>query len=259
LNKNHKWQGNLSEKAYTLIRRKILRGEFSLGSPLSRRNLASLLGMSMVPISEAVQRLEQEGLVESRPRVGTRVRIPTMQDLRDLNIVREALESQSARLFAEKASSSERQELRKQAARLDAMIERCSDAAADTDTVFRAQMEHLSFHMRIAECTGCVLLRTAIEQNQVLVFNWLYDVATAFRLPQHWHQDLMAVVAEHDPNAADAAMRAHVRYGVEEIQPVIASDFGLDASVRSRPRQSGRPVLLKTAADQSWRLRAVRR
>ena len=52
--------------------------------------------MSFLPISEAIKRLEQEGLVESRPRVGTRVRIPNAQDLRDRHIMREALEAQPA-------------------------------------------------------------------------------------------------------------------------------------------------------------------
>ena len=99
-----------------------------------------------------------------------------------------------------------------------------------------------------------MLLRNAIERNQVLVFNWLYDVAAAFRMPQHWHQDLMAVVAEHDPIAADAAMRAHVRHGLEEIQAAIASDFGPDGGPRVFAMRSG-SAGLKTTAYQSWRLR----
>ena len=60
-------------------------------------------------------------MVESRPRVGTRVRVPTSQDVRGHYVIREALESQSARLFAEKASSQEREELRGMAERLDRM------------------------------------------------------------------------------------------------------------------------------------------
>ncbi len=76
-----------------MIRGKILRGEFPLGAALSRRKLGIQFGMSFLPISEAIQRLEHDGLVESGPRVGTRVRIPTPQDLRDRYIIREALET----------------------------------------------------------------------------------------------------------------------------------------------------------------------
>src|SRR5690348_7571603 len=101
---------SLSERAYIIIRERILRGELRLGAPLSRRKLATELGMSLVPVAEALQRLESEGLIESKPRVGTRVYMPTVQDIRERYVVREALESQSARLFSEKASTRERSE-----------------------------------------------------------------------------------------------------------------------------------------------------
>jgi Transcriptional regulators len=243
--KTRRWQGSLAEQAYSLIREKILRGEFALGDALSRRKLAIQFGMSFLPISEAIQRLEHDGLVESRPRVGTRVRIPTSQDLRDRYIIREALETQSARLFAEKASPDERFELRGMAANLDAMMERCGKADAAPETLFRAQTYHLSFHMRIAECTGSQALREAIEKNHVLIFNWLYDVAVEFRLPPRWHRDLIGVVAGKDPDAAAAAMRKHVRHGLEEIQARINSHF----TVRT-------PAVLTAVAGAGWRVKS---
>jgi GntR family transcriptional regulator, rspAB operon transcriptional repressor len=219
--------GNLSEHAYVCIREKILRGDFQIGAPISRRKLATQLGMSPLPISHALRLLESEDLVESRPRVGTRVRIPTPQDVRDRYILREALETQSARLFSEKASPQERLELRNMAARLDEMMERCINHNAGTDQRFRFNAYHLTFHMRIAECAGSRALSAAIEKNRLLIFNWLWDVAAQFRFPPRWHQDLMDVLADQDPEAADRAMRHHVRYNVEEIQAVITSRFGL--------------------------------
>jgi DNA-binding GntR family transcriptional regulator len=216
--------GSLSARAYAIIRDKILRGVYPLGAALSRRQLAAELGMSFLPVSEALQRLEHEGLVESRPRVGTRVRCPTPQDLRDHCILREALECQSARLFAEKASSDERSELQCMARRLDALMQEAgADGGADREKVFQAQSYHVALHMRIAECTGSTALRDAISKNQILTFNWLYDVASEFHLPPRWHEDLAEVVAGHDPDAAAAAMRRHVRHGIEEIHATIAN------------------------------------
>ncbi len=83
---------NLSGQAYLAIRNQILHGQLTMGAVLSRRKLATDLGMSMLPICTAIQRLEEEGLLESKPRVGTRVRIPTEQDIREKYIIREALE-----------------------------------------------------------------------------------------------------------------------------------------------------------------------
>ena len=70
---------SLAGEAYLVVRMRILRGELAVGQAISRRKLAAELGMSFLPVSEALMRLEFEGLLESRPRAGTRVRIPTTQ------------------------------------------------------------------------------------------------------------------------------------------------------------------------------------
>jgi DNA-binding GntR family transcriptional regulator len=203
---------SLSHQAYDLIRTGILKGQFPMGAPLSRRQLARELGTSFLPVSEALQRLESEGIVESRPRVGTRVRVPTSQDIRGHYVIREALESQSARLFAEKASSPEREELRRMAERLDRTY---ADPAKD---LFETFSFHERFHRRIAECTGCPALCEAIEKNHVLIFNWLYNSASHFsKLPSRWHQGLIEVLAKGNPAKADEKMREHVTYGMEEV------------------------------------------
>ena len=67
---------SLSAEAYEVVRQRIARGELVVGQAVSRRRLAAELGMSFLPVTEALLRLEFEGLLESRPRAGTRVRIP---------------------------------------------------------------------------------------------------------------------------------------------------------------------------------------
>src|SRR6266849_620404 len=119
---NSSESGSLAGEAYSVVRQRIIRGEFTIGQVISRRKLAQELGMSFLPVSEALLRLEFEGLLESRPRAGTRVRIPARQDVRGHYVVREALEVQSARLFAEMATPPERSELMKLAARVDGML-----------------------------------------------------------------------------------------------------------------------------------------
>src|SRR5918996_4318120 len=104
---------SLAAEAYNVVRQRILRGELVLGQVISRRKLAAELGMSFLPVSEALLRLEVEGLLESRPRAGTRIRIPSREDVKGHYVVREALEMQAASLFAERASQDERAELLK--------------------------------------------------------------------------------------------------------------------------------------------------
>ena len=62
---------SLARQAYEQIRDEILQGNLAVGDILSRRRLADKLNVSFLPITEALQRLETEGLVESRPRIGT--------------------------------------------------------------------------------------------------------------------------------------------------------------------------------------------
>ena len=64
---------SLASEAYSVVRQRILRGDIVLGQVISRRKLAAELSMSFLPVSEALLRLEIEGLLESRPRAGTRV------------------------------------------------------------------------------------------------------------------------------------------------------------------------------------------
>ena len=75
--------------------------------------------MSFLPVSEALLRLEIEGLLESRPRAGTRVRIPSPEDVQGHYVVREALEVQAAMRFARVSTPGERAELAKLAVRVD--------------------------------------------------------------------------------------------------------------------------------------------
>lgn len=208
----------LWNKAYYRIRERILRGEFSPGEALSARRLAEEFGMSLLPVSQAFRQLESEKLLESRPRAGTRVRVPQPEEIRGRCIVREALEVQSARLCSVNATMKERVELMRLAEQLDTLYDRFGQSGSDSDLQYAVHTLHFELHMRIAEYARCEELKDAIEKNQVLIYNWFFDLATNRRtLPVGFHTRLLQVVTGSDPIAADEAMRAHVKYGVPEL------------------------------------------
>jgi DNA-binding GntR family transcriptional regulator len=245
------FQGNLTEYAYVRIRDRILRGELPFGAGLSRRALGEELGISIVPVGDALQRLESEGLVESRPRVGTRVCIPTAKAIRGHYILREALETQAARIFAEKSTSDEREEIRQMAFQLDSLFAGIRpDDDAQRQSLFEIHKLHMRFHMRIAECTGCDELCQAVEKNQVLVFNWLYDTASGNLLPPAtWHAQLAEALVSGDPEKADAAMRRHTRYRMEEVLQRMEPYFGWsEARLAAFPKRARRKSSSPTPA-----------
>ena len=209
---------SLADTAYVAIRDEILRGQLRPGTPLSRRRLARELGMSVLPVTDALRRLEVDGLVESRARAGTRVRIPSETDIRELYELREALETQSARLFAQRATSAQRLELRNMARNVDALFTRLAAKGDDPPFRFAVHSHHVRLHMSIAVHAQSQRLTQMIERNHVLILNWLFDVAARRTpLPAHFHAQLVEALVSGDPEAADAAMRAHVRYGLAEI------------------------------------------
>ena len=60
----------LREEAYGRLRQAIMDGELAPGQQLRPDDLAEVLGLSRMPIREALARLRAEGLVETRPRTG---------------------------------------------------------------------------------------------------------------------------------------------------------------------------------------------
>lgn len=200
---------SLAGEAYVTLRERILRGELAIGKVISRRKIAAELGMSMLPVSEALQRLEFEGLLESRPRAGTRVKIPTEQDVRGHYVVREALEVQAAKLFATVATASERTELQRLAARVDALSNQ-----PEGDRFLYLTL-HEKLHRRIAEGTHCQPLCQAIEKNHVLASTWLCTARPApTEEPPRRHQNLVESLVKGDPEIAVEAMQAHINHAL---------------------------------------------
>jgi GntR family transcriptional regulator, rspAB operon transcriptional repressor len=238
--KDRREASSLAAEAYGVVRRRILRGELVMGQVISRRKLATELGMSFLPVSEALLRLECEGLLESRPRAGTRIRIPSREDVKGHYVVREALETQVARLFAERATSEERAEIMKLAARVDA-------GSVHPDPTMYPRLHH-KLHRRLAECTRCPALVAAIEKTNALASIWF----CAYRQPgqtnpSHRHQDLAAILCAGDPDKASATMREHLKvslaHTMERLKPYFrlrkASGQTFARSQNSSPQPPG--------------------
>jgi DNA-binding GntR family transcriptional regulator len=198
---------SLAGEAYEFVKQRILRGHLPLGQVISRRKIAAELGMSFLPVSEALLRLEFEGLLESRPRAGTRVRIPSREDVRGHFIVREALEVQAALLFAAGATVEDRNDLEKLSQRVDAM------SVSDQSLYLPA---HENLHRRIAEGARCPALSLAIEKTHALASTWFCITREASDdAPPRRHQLLAEVLITGKPEEAAEAMREHVKRGMQ--------------------------------------------
>lgn len=133
---------SLAEDATARIRRAIVAGELNAGDPLTEDQLAAGLGVSRVPIREALIALEQEGLVEFDSRGRCRVRPFTEEDFEDLFAMRCTLEVMAARLVAKRLTKDDVKELK-------AMI----DLQAATEDLTELSLQDVAFHDRIIQAT----------------------------------------------------------------------------------------------------------
>jgi DNA-binding GntR family transcriptional regulator len=60
-------------------------------------------------------------------------------------------------------------------------------------------------------------LTKAIEANQMLIFKWLLDMIPRQRLPAGWHAELIKALSVANSDAAESAMRVHIRHGLDNV------------------------------------------
>lgn len=140
----------VSEQVYTLLRQRIISGHFMPGERVIERRVADELGVSRVPVREAVRRLLTEGLVVLRPRVGPEIVVFNAVEIRHLYHVRLALELAAAELIIGQDPATVVDELDPWIIELDALA-RVPDPAT-----FLAR--DLDLHERIVASSGNPLL-----------------------------------------------------------------------------------------------------
>ncbi|MEU3215004.1 GntR family transcriptional regulator [Streptomyces sp. NPDC006971] len=168
-----------SERVTRQLRDQIIDGARAPGSRLVERELAAELGVSRLPIREALRALVTEGLVTPRPRTWAVVREFTPTDIADLDEVRTALETLTFRLAAQRRT---RAGLAKLRADLDAEL----SAAHEGDAV-RARRAAADFHETV----------TSLADNELL-----NELGGTLRSRMRWllgqHDDLVEVAEEHE-------------------------------------------------------------
>lgn len=195
-----------ADRAYEIICSNILSGNLPPGTKLSRRKMAELTDVSMIPVIEALHRLESEGLVESKPQWGSRVIELTQETIADRYVLREAVECQVIRILCTKADTSQIRELEAMAENLD----RYQKEDKNDDEFWET---HYDFHLRMAQFTGHKSLEQAL--HRINLFQILQKAESMVHrrhlpVPEDNHMRLIRKIKEGDCNKAEAAMREHV-------------------------------------------------
>ena len=207
----------LADHVYATLRDQIILGVFSPGERLVRRAISQRLGVSPMPVVEALLRLEADGLVENRAQCGARVRPLTLEEVQRDQFLREAIECHAARLCAENASAAELAALMSKAKLVDRILPQMQPEGRLPGTISKEFTKDIEFHMDIIRCGGCPSVADELGKvwfRRMMRFSWL-KLARYKPFMKDCHQKLVEAFMTRDPDRAETLMREHVRYSNE--------------------------------------------
>jgi DNA-binding GntR family transcriptional regulator len=192
---------SLADKAYHEIRSLIVSLELAPGALIDERELIERLEIGRTPVREALRRLAHERLVEVYPRRGMFVTGVDVRELARLSEVRELLEPEAARLAAERATDTDREQLSRLLTELDAG----GSELMDLDE---------RIHRAVYRAAHNDLLEATLEQYYVLALRiWSMALDRAHELEEavEAHRALLEAIQAGDGERAADTMRAHVQ------------------------------------------------
>lgn len=195
----------LTHKAYSAIKAAILSLQLEPGAALVENELAGQLGISKIPLREALHQLENEGLVTRIPYKGVYVSGVTTREAAEIAAIRGVLEGLAARLAARRLT--------------DEQIEQAEEILSEAEKALRQEKKDLcvakgkEFHdFVIAHCGNSQL--SPILDNLDDRFHRFRLLSNEIRgrtsLSMREHQRILKALKRRDPDAVEQAMRDHL-------------------------------------------------
>jgi DNA-binding GntR family transcriptional regulator len=203
---------SLALSVYNAIRQSIIDGVLPAGMRVTEAGLAKHLGVSKTPVREALLRLKEIGLIEGDGVMNGRIIVPSIEQTRDAYEVREALETKSARVAAERGDRALLLAARREA-------ERTVVAAEQRDDItYRAADE--AFHATIARAGGNARLARLIDDtNAMIIVLRQRDLpgVEASPLCASQHMQISDALLAGNADEAVRLMQEHVRHVAAEV------------------------------------------
>ena len=197
----------------------IIEGRLAPGSPLRLKELSEQLGMSMMPVREAIRRLAALDLVEMEPRKGARVRERTLDDLQDTYFTRMHLETIAVWEAAASFTPDD-------GARAATALAEMDSAIAGGDLV-TARDAHERFHFAIYEASRRDwLVRSLVpawRNSERYRVEWM-GRADAQATRAHEHASVLAALLRGDGPDAVRWLRQHLNTSVTMAAEALAGD-----------------------------------
>jgi len=207
-------QRTLSDEAADRLRAAIRSGALPPGTRLIERELAERLGMSRIPIREAIQRLVDEGLARKLPHRGAQVYTPTRDEIEEISSLRVILERFVAERVIERWQPHHEGELRQ--------IVQAMRQAANQHDLQEVYTQDYRFHLLLWQIAQHSMMLEVLSTLRARISRFLYEANGALTMAElemhiNGHDDLIEVLLSRDvPQAQDSFMR-HVLGAKERI------------------------------------------
>ena len=205
------------EAVYDSLRTAIFQGDFQPGERLVIDTLAKSLGVSAIPVREALQLLQADGLVEIKPHVGATVTDINPDMVYEVFKLLEATEVISSRAACERMSDEDLIELEQLISAMDAII----------DNPERWSIENIRMHQFICERSGTrlageVMLKTLDQWNRIR--RYYLDEVFSSRLEQaqkqHWA--IFKALKKRDPEQVETVIQKHNQTALADYQLLLS-------------------------------------
>jgi DNA-binding GntR family transcriptional regulator len=192
-----KGQRTLADRAFVALHDAILTGQLEPGERLPIEQLGGILGMSAMPIREALRRLDAAGLVENVPHRGARVTELSLGDLGEIYEARLALEPLAAGRAAERFSERD--------ARIGSELLADLERRPDDDSA-ETWAAHKAFHFALYQAAGSSWLLRLIEPLWEMSHRYLLSVSVPRKLESRGGEHAMILQACIDGDCERAAL-----------------------------------------------------
>ncbi len=213
----------LPEFVYGKIREKIFSGEFEQGMPLRQEKIAKILGVSRLPVREALTRLEVEGIVTLRPRQGFIVAQLRIEDIGEIFDLRAVLEEQAAFIATTMRTEQDVADIRAIVEEMEKIRPGSNRDLVDFSTLNRTFHERLfAISKREMTCNLLNTLQNSAERYVRMGARLVSDLTEAHKE----HRAIFEAFAQGDAKKAGRASRAHVQNTEGRLVNVLRKERG---------------------------------
>lgn len=197
---------------HAALREAIVQLDLKPGEFIDKQVIATRMGVSRFPVGEALNRLAAEGLVDIIPQSGSRVALIKISDARENMFLRRALESETVRLVANRASSALIDQLNTNLRYQQAAIE-----AADVKGFHDFD---LAFHAALQDHLGYERVRNTVETARLGLdrIRRLLNTRRRLTITLAEHRAIVAALGAGDGEAAARAMHHHLDAVMAELE-----------------------------------------